>query len=52
MQWEKIPLQVGDEWVVKEQLQDLKRQGIHFRFVREKQLDGKEILYIEKQVVG
>jgi hypothetical protein len=57
MHWEKIPLEDRTLYgegryektdLVKEQLEDLKRQGIPFRIVRARQKDGNEVLYIEK----
>jgi hypothetical protein len=60
MHWEKIPLQDRilysdgkDERVnlIKEQLEELNRQGIPYRVVRTKELDGTENLSIEKQVI-
>lgn len=54
MHWEKIPLSDEDGKVgtrmIKEQLEDLSKQGIQFRFVRTKELDGTETLSIEKEV--
>lgn len=59
MHWEKIPLQTRTLYadgiyekidLVREQLQDLKRQGIPVRFVRTKELNGSENISIEKQV--
>jgi hypothetical protein len=54
MHWEKIPLTDEDgklgTRIIKEQLEDLSKQGIQFRFVRTKQLDGTETLSIEKEV--
>ena len=35
---------------IKEQLEELSKQGIQFRFVKTKELDDTETLSIEKQV--
>jgi hypothetical protein len=52
MHWEKIPLSDEDGKVgtriIKEQLDDLSKQGIPFRFVRTKERDGTESISIEK----
>jgi hypothetical protein len=54
MHWEKIPLTDEDgklgTRMVKEQLEDLSKQGIPYRFVRTKEEDGTETLSIEKQI--
>jgi hypothetical protein len=52
MHWEKISLSDGKDNTrfVKEQLEDLSKQGIPYRIVRTKELDGSETLSIEKQV--
>ena len=59
MHWEKIPLQDRILYsdgkyervnLIKEQLEELNRQGIPYRIVRTKELDGTEILSIEKEV--
>ena len=54
MHWEKIPLTDEDGKLgtrqIKEQLEDLSKQGIQFRFVRTKEVDGSETLSIEKEV--
>jgi hypothetical protein len=61
MHWEKIPLERRTLYadgryekvdLVKEQLEDLKRQDIPFRFVRTREPDGIENISIEKQVEG
>ena len=39
-----------DRGQIKEQLEDLSKQGIQFRFVKTKELDGSETLSIEKEV--
>jgi hypothetical protein len=58
MHWEKIPLERRTLYpdgkyekldLIKEQLKDLKRQNIPFRFVRTMELDGTENISIEKQ---
>ena len=36
--------------MVKEQLEELSKEGIPYRFVRTKELDGIETLSIEKEV--
>jgi hypothetical protein len=60
MHWEKIPLQDRILYsdgkyervnLIKEQLEELNRQGIPYRVVRTKELDGTENLSIEKQVI-
>jgi hypothetical protein len=54
MHWEKIPLSDEDgklgTRMIKEQLEDLSKQGIPYRFVRSKEEDGTETLSIEKEV--
>ena len=54
MHWEKIPLTDEDgklgTRLIKEQLEDLSKQGIQFRFVKTRELDGRETLSIEKEV--
>jgi len=59
MHWKKIPLETrilhADGRyekidLVKEQLEELQKQGIPIRFVRTRELDGSETLSIEKQV--
>jgi hypothetical protein len=54
MHWEKIPLSDEDgklgTRMIKEQLEDLSKQGIPYRFVRTKEEDGTETLSIEKEV--
>jgi hypothetical protein len=60
MHWEKIPLQDRILYsdgkyervnLIKEQLEEPNRQGIPYRVVRTKELDGTENLSIEKQVI-
>jgi hypothetical protein len=60
MHWEKIPLDTrilcaDGKYkkidLVKEQLEELGRQGIPIRLVRTRELDGSENLSIEKQVL-
>jgi hypothetical protein len=60
MHWEKIPLQDRILYsdgkyervnLIKEHLEELNRQGIPYRVVRTKELDGTENLSIEKQVI-
>ena len=54
MHWEKIPLTDEDGKLgtrqIKEQLEELTKEGIPYRFVRTKELDGTETLSIEKEV--
>ena len=54
MHWEKIPLSDEDgklgTRLIKEQLEELSKQGIPYRIVRTKELDGTETLSIEKEV--
>lgn len=61
MHWEKIPLETRTLYadgryekidLVKDQLRELKRQGIPIRIVRAIELDGSETLSVEKQVEG
>ena len=53
MHWEKIPLTDEDgklgTRLIKEQLEDLSKQGIPFRFVRTKERDGTESISIENR---
>jgi len=60
MHWEKIPLEdrilhADGRYekidLVKEQLEELGRQGIPIRLVRTRELDGSENLSIEKQIL-
>jgi hypothetical protein len=50
--WKKIPLEIGDKKVLKEQLDELKKDkdAVPVRLVREMQEDGTEVIYFEKLV--